>query len=1062
MLSTACRRVNGKLRQKPFGIEDMVIKTDRAPRSRFHKPRNLNLYNSQPVLYAPSYSSDKMKRKTSNTGIRKNQEMEQKLLLDGIQMDVNSISTLATKQDGAYGRPIRLSREMEKNGQKFMGGDFVAFLSEKNGVGVVLPHDDSKNTRKDSQSNFDGMVVVDSKGVLHNVKSSSVTLCFPAFIALTLARNAADPDYRIGQERMLDEHFNEDRFKSRAKICNRLNVLDRQTEAAIRTLTPAFEATMTSREALDSLHYSSKRYITTSDVAKKLVQYSLRAARKKQSEVDQEEEMDKKKDVRLYYAEATLYSRMEGTGWADYARASGKSLEDIIASSAPVLLATHTLLFRHSDYFSFDAVRHLDTQTFTVRSHEEIKALLQVRKWVHASIDHISGPNEKNHLDPIKMFAEKARQVIKVRKEESRAAFLENPGTPKVIESKALAKVRWSSDDVTIIRSLRVIAGKQARTGEKDALKALVMFITKECGVKHEMPATFQGQEENLANEHRSSLPQAAATELLQQLGLLTPWENLANVDLEFRHLIDNHVTAQESAMNLTSDPDADIRKDMDLPVYVIDDEGAHELDDGISIESTSQTNVYWIRVSIADPTTSIQPGDEIAKRAQRFHTSFYHPEGQWSMIPPSITEQYGLRVEEKEQSKYPNALEISARINIANGRVSQYDIRLTRLKNVKVMKYNQVSSILSNSNTDKVEESVKKDLQNLHQAAIWLEQRRRSIGGALIAEGNKTRVSLEPNSLAASPLWQILNRDDYSMPPLFSGFPHIHCHIINTAEEGIGPRKSLSRGLVSEMMILAGRVVGAWAKERDLPLLYRGQLSPPNKQDCQLLHELRDEDGLINYKQLLQSNIKLMRGTTSTQVEQHFSMGINTSLALNAISQDADMLTASGYARVTSPLRRYPDLMNHWQIKQSLRKGQDHKPFYSRNELLEVIPHQDRMATWVKQNERNSHQFFLSLKLLRGIQSRLGKVQLSQAEKEETYPILDGKHDALVTIEDLRLSRSLHGRVRVILSKFGLPAELKFDYKKRAPKIGTSFRVKITDVYITGQNSFILVESTS
>ncbi|GAB4234042.1 MAG: ribonuclease R [Elainellaceae cyanobacterium] len=113
---------------------------------------------------------------------------------------------------------------------------------------------------------------------------------------------------------------------------------------------------------------------------------------------------------------------------------------------------------------------------------------------------------------------------------------------------------------------------------------------------------------------------------------------------------------------------------------------------------------------------------------------------------------------------------------------------------------------------------------------------------------------------------------------------------IIDVLEE------SLSRRLVAEMMILAGEVAGHYGEMHSLALPFRGQPQPELPSDEELLQL---PAGPVRDCAIRRC---MPRSEISTTPFRHASLGLNT------------------YTQVTSPIRRYTDLLAHFQIKAHLR----------------------------------------------------------------------------------------------------------------------------------------------
>ncbi len=121
----------------------------------------------------------------------------------------------------------------------------------------------------------------------------------------------------------------------------------------------------------------------------------------------------------------------------------------------------------------------------------------------------------------------------------------------------------------------------------------------------------------------------------------------------------------------------------------------------------------------------------------------------------------------------------------------------------------------------------------------------------------------------------------------------------------------SPSRQLVAEMMILAGQIGGRYGSEHNLPLPYRGQPQP----------ELPSEEELLSLPagptRFCALRSCMPRSEMSMSPMRHACLGLES------------------YVQVTSPIRRYTDLLSHFQIKAHLQGGE--LPF-SREELQEIV----------------------------------------------------------------------------------------------------------------------------
>lgn len=130
----------------------------------------------------------------------------------------------------------------------------------------------------------------------------------------------------------------------------------------------------------------------------------------------------------------------------------------------------------------------------------------------------------------------------------------------------------------------------------------------------------------------------------LQEIGAIPPWESRARFDMRLPHTsrIIPWPSLRPSPMGL--DTLEGLRKDWgNLPVYCIDDIGAKEIDDGVSIEPTDLPHEYWIHVHTADPASKLAPRTASAQYAEFMLRTIYLPEQVLFMLPKNVIQDHTL-----------------------------------------------------------------------------------------------------------------------------------------------------------------------------------------------------------------------------------------------------------------------------------------------------------------------------------------------------------------------------------------------------------------------------------
>lgn len=179
----------------------------------------------------------------------------------------------------------------------------------------------------------------------------------------------------------------------------------------------------------------------------------------------------------------------------------------------------------------------------------------------------------------------------------------------------------------------------------------------------------------------------------------------------------------------------------------------------------------------------------------------------------------------------------------------------------------------------------------------------------------------------------------------------------------------SLSRELVAEMMILAGEVTGHYGQTHQLPLPFRGQPQPELPPEEELL---RLPAGPVRACALRRCMPRSEMGITPNR---HASLGLNT------------------YTQVTSPIRRYADLLAHFQIKAHLRA----QPLpFSADQLQEILLSVVSSSQEAVLVERQTNRYW-SLEYLRRQGDRIWQALMLRWLRED-------EQLALVLLEDLGL----------------------------------------------------------
>lgn len=319
------------------------------------------------------------------------------------------------------------------------------------------------------------------------------------------------------------------------------------------------------------------------------------------------------------------------------------------------------------------------------------------------------------------------------------------------------------------------------------------------------------------------------------------------------------------------------------LPVYCIDSEVAHEIDDGISV-SRNEDGTYRIFIHIADPVSSFPEsikGKEISspilKLALDKAFTTYLPDTVDPMLPKSITQTTGMG----EQDKKTKAITFSVGVkSIGNNQFAlinnSFNVELSYVSQFPKVTYNIVDKILTNENYPVIA-TTKIDLQLMSNIAVSLKTNRIKYDNAIIfGEGfNKGLTQLETN--------------ENNIPA------------VSFKDQNNSP----STTLVSEFMILANKLIAQYFSQNNIPGVFRCY------KDLSL--------GPLAYKSYSQLQVQIKKGHTPNINDIVKISSLLNSSVYSSSPLPHKMIGAKSYLTVTSPLRRMPDLINHIQIHRHL-----------------------------------------------------------------------------------------------------------------------------------------------
>ncbi|KAI8140469.1 hypothetical protein BJV82DRAFT_645721 [Fennellomyces sp. T-0311] len=467
------------------------------------------------------------------------------------------------------------------------------------------------------------------------------------------------------------------------------------------------------------------------------------------------------------------------------------------------------------------------------------------------------------------------------------------------------------------------------------------------------------------------------AIQFLKQVGMLKPWDNITlfqnaaaaddffwsdkatKMDDTMQHHANIYLEGKLDQSDFYArDPCDAIRHDFgDMPVYTIDDSAAKEIDDGISIERIPGQDAAWIHIHIADPSAYIPPTHELAMVMQQRGQTLYLPERHYPILPTELSSNkfsLGSTAQtNSDGSQY--ALTFSARLD-HQGDLHEWKVRPSLVKNIQKMYYNDVDAYLEPhaASTIPSEPLVDFSKKFAHPTSIP-ESPTASVNSTVTSESEQDLLDIFKltqhhskfrfqsgalNFVRASP-YVDLDPQPLDIPSLRftkaeypSTLPLIRVGLENSSA-------SPAKRMVAEAMILGGRVASHYAQEHNVVIPHRTQTWPENATSSdialrqQMLDDRNPQTGTIGLANVI-PYMKLLppASITSSVGLPHVLMGI-----------------PNGYVKATSPLRRYLDIVTHWQLKAHMLKQSAPFTKETLDSLLPRLETQEKRLSFLQQD---------------------------------------------------------------------------------------------------------------
>ncbi len=437
------------------------------------------------------------------------------------------------------------------------------------------------------------------------------------------------------------------------------------------------------------------------------------------------------------------------------------------------------------------------------------------------------------------------------------------------------------------------------------------------------------------------------------------------NLMKEFPEKVD--AEAKKIPLKITEE---EIKKRVDLrekTIITMDGADAKDLDDAVSVEKLSNGN-YRLGVHIADVSQYVTDSSQLDKEALKRGNSVYLIDQVIPMLPKILSNGICSLNEKVDRLTLSVSMEIDDK-----GKVTNHEIYESIIHSKARMVYGDVSDMLENKSAELIEK-----YQDIYQDILLMDElakilrKSRDARGSLDFDFDEAYIKLNEKGIPIS---------------------------VETAERRVANR------IVEEFMLIANETIAEHFYWMEVPFVYRVHESPslekmeefkrfivsfglnlkgnPENIHPKVLNEIiksvegKPEEHVVNTV-MLRSMKKAFYGT---ECEGHFGLGVKY------------------YCHFTSPIRRYPDLMIHRIIKESINGKLDVK-------RIKVLKRRtDRAAEIASATERQAQE------LEREVE-KLKKAEYMTYHVGETYDgIINGVASFGFFVE---IENTIEGMVRV------------------------------------------------
>jgi len=359
-----------------------------------------------------------------------------------------------------------------------------------------------------------------------------------------------------------------------------------------------------------------------------------------------------------------------------------------------------------------------------------------------------------------------------------------------------------------------------------------------------------------------------------------------------------------------------------DVLTFTIDPVDAKDFDDALSVQPLKNGN-FEIGVHIADVAHYVYPGSALDREAQLRATSVYLPDRVCPMLPEKLSNKVCSLRPNEEKCAFSVLFEFTPQSKIV-----QYSFAKTVIKSNRRFTYGEVYEILQQGNGEVYEE-----LDLMNRIAYDLRKKRTKNGAINFDAGDEVRFKLDENAVPVEVY--VKERTDANL-------------------------------LVEDFMLLANTTVAKFLSKaekgrKSITSVYRIH-DKPDLMKLQILSNVAKRFGFnITFKDEDQARDAL--NNLMDIIDQKPELAVLGKLAIRSMAKAAYTTKNIGhyglayehYTHFTSPIRRYPDVLVHRLLLQTLLKE---RAVYTDDELEDLCNQSSLMERQAQKSEREAIKY--------------------------------------------------------------------------------------------------------